>query len=62
MQSWPSPQEAHPSWGGDDPTIEGFDCTAKPHTYDQQVVQCDHRGIKKHVAFVYRTPSEEPTS
>ena len=34
--------------------LRGFDCTATPHTFDQLLVQCEHRGPKKAVAFVYR--------
>ena len=34
--------------------LRGFDCTAAPHTFDQLLVQCEHRGPKKAVAFVYR--------
>ena len=34
--------------------VRGFDCAAAPHTFDQQLVQCEHRGPKKAVAFVYR--------
>jgi TolB protein len=34
--------------------LRGFDCAAAPHSFDQQLVQCAHRGPKKAVAFVYR--------
>lgn len=34
--------------------IRGYDCAAEPHSFDQVLVQCDHRGPKKGVAFVYR--------
>jgi TolB protein len=33
-----------------------YRCVAEPHTFDQVIVQCDHRGPKKGIAFVYRTP------
>jgi TolB protein len=36
--------------------IEGYDCTAQHHSFDQTIVACDHRGPKKGVAFVYREP------
>ena len=32
----------------------GFDCAYGRHSFDQALVQCDHRGPKKGVAFVYR--------
>jgi TolB protein len=34
--------------------LRGFDCAAAPHSFDQLLVQCEHRGPKKAVAFVYR--------
>ena len=34
--------------------VRGFDCASAPHSYDQVLVQCEHRGPKKGVAFVYR--------
>ena len=37
--------------------IESFDCADALHTFDQRLVQCDHRGIKKGVAFAYRLPA-----
>ena len=37
--------------------IESFDCTDALHSFDQVLVQCDHRGIKKGVAFAYRLPA-----
>ena len=33
-----------------------YRCSAEPHTFDQVLVQCDHRGPKKAIAFVHRTP------
>lgn len=52
-QQWESGRES-----GDEPgKIEGFDCTSAPHSFDQLVVQCDHRGSRKGVAFVYRVPA-----
>jgi WD40-like Beta Propeller Repeat len=32
-----------------------YRCTAEPHSFDQVLVQCDHRGPKKGIAFVTRT-------
>jgi hypothetical protein len=37
--------------------VEGFACVRTPHTYDQVVVECDHEGAKKGVAFVWRAAS-----
>jgi TolB protein len=34
--------------------LGSFDCAHALHSFDQTLVQCDHRGIKKGVAFVYR--------
>ena len=34
--------------------IRSYDCTAAHHSFDQLLVQCDHRGPKKGIAFVYR--------
>lgn len=34
--------------------VEGFTCTAQPHSFDQTLVECDHAGSKKGVSFVYR--------
>ncbi len=36
--------------------VEGFTCVARPHSFDQTLVECDHAGAKKGVSFVYRTP------
>jgi dipeptidyl aminopeptidase/acylaminoacyl peptidase len=37
--------------------VEGFRCVPTPHTYDQVVMECDHEGAKKGVAFVWRAAS-----
>jgi TolB protein len=34
---------------------DGYRCTAEQHTFDQVLVQCDHRGPKKGTAFVARS-------
>jgi hypothetical protein len=34
--------------------VRGFDCAHERHSFDQVLVECDHRGVKKGVAFVYR--------
>lgn len=39
--------------------VESFDCAAALHSFDQTLVQCDHRGIKKGVGFVYRAADVE---
>jgi TolB protein len=40
--------------GAFDEKVEGFVCSTRPHSFDQVVVECDHRGSKKGVAFVWR--------
>jgi WD40 repeat protein len=40
--------------------IGSYRCTAQPHSFDQVLVQCDHRGLKKAIAFVYREPPAPP--
>jgi WD40-like Beta Propeller Repeat len=40
--------------------IGSYRCTAHPHSFDQVLVQCDHRGPKKAIAFVYREPPAAP--
>jgi Tol biopolymer transport system component len=35
-------------------TIGGFRCGAALHSFDQELVQCDHRGRRKGAAFVHR--------
>ena len=37
--------------------VEGFECLRTPHSYDQVVVECDHAGGRKGVAFVWRAGS-----
>jgi dipeptidyl aminopeptidase/acylaminoacyl peptidase len=34
--------------------VRSFECSAEHHSFDQLLVQCDHRGPKKGIAFVYR--------
>ncbi len=34
--------------------VQGFRCSRRPHSFDQVVVECDHRGFEKGVAFVHR--------
>ena len=34
--------------------VRGFECASERHSFDQALVQCDHRGPKKGIAFVYR--------
>lgn len=40
--------------------ILGYRCAAAPHSFDQVLVECDHRGPKKAVAFVYREAPGAP--
>jgi dipeptidyl aminopeptidase/acylaminoacyl peptidase len=51
--------------GADDgtqpPKVEGYECAVTPHIFDQELVECDHEGIKKGIAFVYRQ-SPAPTA
>lgn len=44
-------------WTVDEPVVRGFACAATPHSFDQQLVECQHRGDRKGVAFVWRTPT-----
>jgi hypothetical protein len=39
--------------------INAFTCTTTPHSFDQQLVECEHRGSRKGIAFIWRT---EPVS
>jgi TolB protein len=32
-----------------------FTCTSTPHSFDQQLVECEHRGGRKGIAFVWRS-------
>jgi dipeptidyl aminopeptidase/acylaminoacyl peptidase len=41
--------------------IRSYECAHERHSFDQVLVQCDHRGPKKGVAFVYREPPATPT-
>ena len=41
--------------------IRSYDCAHQRHSFDQVLVQCDHRGPKKGVAFVYRESVAAPT-
>lgn len=49
--------EAGADAGSPPAKVEGFECTAAPHSFDQTLVQCDHRGAKKGISFVYRPSS-----
>ena len=40
--------------------IRNYTCASEPHSFDQLLVECDHRGPKKGVAFVYREPLSVP--
>jgi hypothetical protein len=40
--------------------IRSYQCAFEPHSFDQVLVQCDHRGAKKAIAFVYREPPAAP--
>ncbi len=40
--------------GAPPPKVEGFRCAARPHSFDQTLVECDHEGVKKGVSFVAR--------
>ena len=35
--------------------VKGFRCTSSPHSFDQQLIECEHRGARKGVAFVWRS-------
>ena len=52
--SWHAATANH---GASPARIESFDCTDALHSFDQVLVQCDHRGIKKGLAFAYRLPA-----
>jgi hypothetical protein len=34
--------------------LKSYECASHPHSFDEGLVQCDHRGGKKAIAFVYR--------
>jgi TolB protein len=40
--------------------LRSYDCALEPHSFDQVLVQCDHRGTKKAIAFVYREAPAAP--
>jgi hypothetical protein len=42
--------------------ILGYRCGSAHHSFDQLLVECDQRGPKKAVAFVYREPEGTPGS
>ncbi len=42
--------------------VGGFRCTAEPHTFDQVLVECEHRGGRKAVAFVQRAAAAPPAA
>jgi TolB protein len=41
--------------------LRSYDCAFAPHSFDQILVQCDHRGVKKAIAFGYREPLAAPS-
>jgi Tol biopolymer transport system component len=43
-------------WSAEQPRVEGFACTQTPHSFDQDLVECEHRGGWKGIAFVARHP------
>jgi TolB protein len=43
-------------WSAGDERVEGFRCVRTPHSFDQEVVECETRGARKGVAFVWRRP------
>jgi dipeptidyl aminopeptidase/acylaminoacyl peptidase len=44
-------------WTPGDDKVEGFRCTATPHSFDQELIACEHGGDRKGVAFVWRQPA-----
>ena len=44
-------------WSPHDARVEGFECAGTPHSFDQELVECQHRGDHKGIAFLWRTPS-----
>jgi hypothetical protein len=44
-------------WSPADVKVEGFECTSMPHSFDQELVECEHAGDKKGIAFVWRRPA-----
>jgi Tol biopolymer transport system component len=44
-------------WSPADLKVEGFQCTSTPHSFDQELVECEHMGDKKGIAFVWRRPA-----
>jgi hypothetical protein len=43
-------------WSPEDARVEGFRCTRTAHSFDQELVECEHRGGRKGIAFVWRRP------
>jgi Tol biopolymer transport system component len=46
--------EAEADAGSPPSKVEGFECIASHHSFDQTLVECDHEGVKKGISFVYR--------
>jgi Tol biopolymer transport system component len=37
--------------------VRGYECTPTPHSFDQEIVECLHRGGRRGIAFVWRRPA-----
>jgi hypothetical protein len=44
-------------WAPSRPRVEGFTCSQTPHSFDQDLVECEHMGGRKGIAFVFRHPA-----
>jgi TolB protein len=44
-------------WSPGRTRVEGFACTRTPHSFDQEIVTCEHMGGRRGVAFVWRRPA-----
>ncbi len=44
-------------WSPEDTTVQGFQCESTPHSFDQELVECEHHGDRKGIAFVWRRPA-----
>lgn len=44
-------------WSPEAVKVHGFTCTRTPHSFDQEVVQCEQRCGRKGIAFVWRRPA-----
>ncbi|HEX5619304.1 MAG TPA: hypothetical protein VFX51_12835 [Solirubrobacteraceae bacterium] len=43
------------AWDPVAPRVKAFRCASSPHSFDQQLVECERPGARKGIAFVYRT-------